>query len=60
MIKLTASALFLFAAVLSAQGTPDNPLVATSKGMYAISKNDVMAPLTRFRTPYGLTSRPKT
>jgi uncharacterized damage-inducible protein DinB len=42
MIKLTASTLFLFATVLSAQETPANPLVATSKGMYAISKNDVM------------------
>lgn len=42
MIKLTASTLFVFAAVLSAQETPANPLVATSKGMYAISKTDVM------------------
>lgn len=28
--------------MLSAQETPDNPLVAASKGMYAISKDDVM------------------
>lgn len=41
MIKFTASALFLFAAVLSAQERVDNPLVASSKGMYAISKDDV-------------------
>jgi uncharacterized damage-inducible protein DinB len=47
MIKLTASALFFFVAVLSAQGTPDNPLVATSKGMYAISKNDVMGSVAK-------------
>jgi uncharacterized damage-inducible protein DinB len=42
MIKLAVSTPFLFAAMLSAQETPDNPLVATSKGMYAISKDDVM------------------
>ena len=41
-MKLAASALFLFAGLLSAQETPANPLIATSKGMYAISKNDVM------------------
>ena len=41
-MKLAASALFLFASLLSAQETPANPLIATSKGMYAISKNDVM------------------
>ena len=42
MIKLAAPALFLLAAMLPAQEQPANPLIATSKGMYAISKNDVM------------------
>lgn len=41
MLKLTSIAL-LFAAALSAQGQPANPLMATSKAMYGISKNDVM------------------
>jgi uncharacterized damage-inducible protein DinB len=39
-MKLT-SAVFLFAAIASAQ-TPANPLIATSKALYAISKGDVM------------------
>jgi uncharacterized damage-inducible protein DinB len=42
MIKPAAAALFLLAAVLSAQEQPANPLFATSKAMYGISKNDVM------------------
>jgi uncharacterized damage-inducible protein DinB len=42
MIRLAASALFLLAAVLSAQETPANPLIATSKAIYGITKNDVM------------------
>jgi uncharacterized damage-inducible protein DinB len=40
MRLLTAA--FLFTAVLSAQDTPANPLVSTSKAMYAIAKNDVL------------------
>ena len=36
------SAVFLFAAVLSAQAPPANPLIATSKGMFGISRGDVM------------------
>ena len=42
MIKHAAAALFLLAAVLSAQEQPANPLFATSKAMYGISKGDVM------------------
>lgn len=41
-MKLTATALFLFAAALSAQQPPANPLVAASKVVYGVSKNDVM------------------
>src|SRR4051812_27587051 len=40
-MKLT-SILFVFAAVLSAQEPPANPLVATSKAIYNISKNNVL------------------
>ncbi len=40
-MKLT-TAVFLFAAVLSAQDQPANPLVATSKAVYGISKADVL------------------
>lgn len=42
MKKLTAAALFLSASALLAQQQPANPLIATSKAMYGISKNDVM------------------
>jgi uncharacterized damage-inducible protein DinB len=38
----TALAIFAFAAVVSAQESTDNPLVSTSKGLYAISKGDVL------------------
>ena len=41
-----ASAVFLFAAALSAQ-TPANPLIATSKALYAISKGDVMGSVNK-------------
>jgi uncharacterized damage-inducible protein DinB len=40
-MKLT-TALFLFAAVLSAQEQPANPLVGTSKAIFAISKADIL------------------
>jgi uncharacterized damage-inducible protein DinB len=36
------SAVILFAAVASAQDTPANPLVSTSKTIYGISKNDIL------------------
>ncbi len=36
------SALFVFTAVLSAQSQPANPLMRSSKGIYSISKGDVM------------------
>lgn len=38
----TALAIFAFAAAVSAQEPGSNPLVGTSKGLYAISKGDVM------------------
>src|SRR5215472_11321716 len=38
----TALAVFAFAAVVSAQESTGNPLVSTSKGLYAISKGDVL------------------
>jgi uncharacterized damage-inducible protein DinB len=37
-----AAALFLLSAALYAQPQPANPLMATSKAIYGISKNDVM------------------
>jgi uncharacterized damage-inducible protein DinB len=40
-MKLVTS-VFFFAALLSAQGQPANPLIATSKAVYAISKGDVL------------------
>ena len=40
-MKLFAAAL-LFSAVLSAQGTPANPLVTTSKTIYGIAKGDIL------------------
>jgi uncharacterized damage-inducible protein DinB len=40
-MKLLIAVLF-FAAVASAQETPANPLVTTSKTVYGISKNDIM------------------
>jgi len=42
MKKLIAAALFLSATGLFAQEQPANPLIATSKAIYGISKNDVM------------------
>ena len=40
-MKLTITAAILFAAVLSAQ-QPASPLIAASKAVYGVSKNDVM------------------
>jgi uncharacterized damage-inducible protein DinB len=40
-MRLT-TAVFLFAAVVSAQDQPANPLMATSKAVFNISKGDVM------------------
>jgi len=40
-MKLT-TALFLLTATLPAQGQPANPLVAASKAIYGVSKNDVL------------------
>jgi uncharacterized damage-inducible protein DinB len=37
-----AAALLVSAAILAAQTTSKNPLVETSKGIYAIAKNDVL------------------
>lgn len=36
------TAVVLFAALASAQGTPANPLVTTSKSVYEISKDDIL------------------
>ena len=41
-MKLTTSVLFVFAAVMSAQEQPVNPLVAASKAVYGISQRDVL------------------
>ncbi len=41
-MKLTITAAMLFAAVLSAQQPLSNPLIAASKAVYGVSKNDVM------------------
>jgi uncharacterized damage-inducible protein DinB len=41
-MKKTAAALFLLGAALSAQEQPANPLIAASKVIYGVSKNDVM------------------
>jgi hypothetical protein len=40
-MKLT-TAVFLFAAVLSAQEQSANPLIGTSKAIFAISKADIL------------------
>lgn len=37
-----ATALILCAGTLAAQNAPKNPLVETSKGMFAIAKNDIL------------------
>jgi uncharacterized damage-inducible protein DinB len=36
------TAVIVFAAVASAQGTPANPLITVSKNVYAIAKNDIL------------------
>src|SRR5689334_9664127 len=41
-MKLTTTVLLLLSAVLSAQDQAGNPLMAASKAIYGISKNDVM------------------
>ena len=41
-MKFTFTALCFFAGVLSAQTPPANPLIATSKAVFNITKNDVM------------------
>jgi uncharacterized damage-inducible protein DinB len=41
IMKLT-TALFVFAALLSAQDQPANPLIATSKAIFGISKTDIL------------------
>jgi uncharacterized damage-inducible protein DinB len=41
-MKLTITTLFFVAAVLSAQDQAANPLIAASKAVYGVSKNDVM------------------
>ena len=41
-MKLLAAALLL-AAAASAQDAPANPLIASSRGMFAIAKNDILA-----------------
>jgi len=45
-MKLVTAAL-LFTAVLSAQDTTANPLIATSKGMYGIAKGDVLGSIDK-------------
>ena len=37
-----AAAVLLSSAILAAQSTPKNPLIETSKGIYAIAKGDVL------------------
>ena len=46
-MKLLAAALLLTAA-LSAQDTPANPLVATSKAIFGIAKGDVLGSIDKF------------
>ena len=46
-MKLLATAL-LVSAVLSAQDVPANPLVASSKGIFAIAKGDVLGSIDKF------------
>ncbi len=41
-MKLTITAAILFAVVISAQQPPANPLIAASKAVYGVAKNDVM------------------
>jgi uncharacterized damage-inducible protein DinB len=41
------AALVVFGSLASAQNTPANPLVMTSKGMFAISKNEVLRSLDK-------------
>ena len=43
------TAVVLFAAVASAQDAPANPLVAVSRNIYAISKNDVLRSVDKIR-----------
>lgn len=45
-MKLFAAALLL-TAVLSAQGTPANPLVTVSKNIYAIAKGDILGSVNK-------------
>jgi uncharacterized damage-inducible protein DinB len=46
-IMKTVSVAFLFAALACAQDKPANPLIATSKAIFAISKGDVMGSIEK-------------
>src|SRR5690242_15462502 len=46
-MKLTTTAILLFCGVLAAQQPAGNPLIATSKAIFAISKNDVLGSVDR-------------
>jgi uncharacterized damage-inducible protein DinB len=47
-MRFTA-AVFMFAAVLSAQDHPANPLIGTSKAVFGISKTDILGSVDKIR-----------